>query len=354
VKVLLLCRYGALGASSRVRMYQFLPALRTAGIDVTAAPLIDDARLTARYAAGRYPAGAMLGRYLDRLRRLLRRREFDLLWIEYELFPWLPAIVERLATRGGPPYVVEYDDAVFHQYDSHANAVIRAILGRKHDRLMAAAAAVIAGNDYLAERAEAAGARRIVTLPSVVDTDVFTPADRGAGRPPVIGWIGSPTTATYLGLIADVLAALTASGQARVRLVGVESATRAWPFASDQRPWRLETEVADVQSFDIGIMPLPDDRWTRGKCGYKLVQYMACGKPVVASPVGANRDIVRHGVDGCLARSPTDWQTALAGLLGDAARRRAMGESGRARAVESYSRRVVLPRLAAALSDAAG
>lgn len=352
MKVLLLSRYGPQGASSRVRMYQFLPALEAAGIAVTAAPLIDDALLLRRYAAGRHAPRALLGPYFARLLAVLRSRAYDLLWIEYELFPWLPAALDLLVARGAPPYVVEYDDAVFHHYDSHASALVRTLLGRKHDRLMARAAAVIAGNPYLADRAERAGATRVVTLPSVVDTDVFVPAAGAADGPPVIGWIGSPTTAAYLREIGPVLAALTQSGATRVRLVGLEP-DATLPFAYEARPWTREREVAEVQGFDIGVMPLPDDRWTRGKCGYKLVQYMACGKPVVASPVGVNATIVRDGIDGCLAADAAAWAAALDALVRDAARREAMGAAGRARAVEHWSARTVAPRLAEVLASSA-
>lgn len=351
MKVLLLSRYGPQGASSRVRMYQFLPALGAAGIEVTPAPLIDDALLIRRYGAGRHMPGALVGPYASRVLTLLRRRSYDLLWIEYELFPWLPGVLDQLLIRGGPPYVVEFDDAVFHQYDSHASGLVRRVLGRKHDRLMARAATVIAGNAYLADRANRAGASRVVTLPSVVDTDVFVPGPSGSGQPPIVGWIGSPTTAGYLKAIEPVLESLTRAGRAQVRLVGADAAA-AWAFAHDTRPWTRAGEVGEVQGFDIGIMPIPDDRWTRGKCGYKLVQYMACGKPVVASPVGVNTTIVRDGVDGYLAADDAAWAEALAGLVADPERRRAMGAAGRARAVEHWSARAVTPRLVDVLSSA--
>jgi glycosyltransferase involved in cell wall biosynthesis len=353
MKVLLLCRYGPRGASSRVRMYQFLPDLAAAGIDVTPAPLVDDPLLAARYAQGRYPAPALAMRYVRRLGSLLRSRAYDLIWIEYELFPWLPAIGERLLARLGPPYLVEYDDAVFHRYDAHPRAVVRALLGRKIDRVMREARTVIAGNAYLVARARAAGARRIVEIPSVVDTDAYVPAPRAASDPPVIGWMGSPTTAGYLHLVEQVLAELVEERRAQVRLVGVEPGRTRWAFPCVERVWNAADEVADIQGFDIGIMPLPDQAWERGKCGYKLVQYIACGKPVVASPVGANREIVRMGIDGYLADGIDEWRGALRALVADAALRLRMGVAGRARVEQAYARRVVLPGLIQALRAAA-
>jgi glycosyltransferase involved in cell wall biosynthesis len=353
MRVLLLCRYGALGASSRVRMYQFLPDLQAAGIEVTAAPLVDDELLAGRYASGRYPSGALIARYLERVRWLLRSRAYDLLWIEYELFPWLPALAEGLLARFGPPFVVEYDDAVFHRYDADARAPVRALLGRKIDRTMRHARAVIVGNAYLAERASAAGARQIVELPSVIDTDVYVPGGTDGQGPPVVGWIGSPTTAPYLHIVEDVLAGLVRDARVQVTLVGVEPGKTRWAFACAERAWLPAREVADLQSFDIGIMPLPDNPWERGKCGYKLVQYLGCGKPVVASPVGANREIVRVGVDGYLAETADEWREAILTLADDPARRDRMGREGRARVERGYARRAVVPRLIEALSSAA-
>jgi glycosyltransferase involved in cell wall biosynthesis len=354
VKVLLLCRYGPRGASSRVRMYQFLPDLAAAGIEVTAAPLVDDVLLATRYATGRYPTGALAARYLSRVATLRQRRAFDLVWIEYELFPWLPALAERLLAAFGPPYVVEYDDAVFHRYDAHRQGLVRLALGRKIDRVMRHAHTVIAGNAYLAERAQAAGAQRIVQIPSVVDTAAYVPAARSESDPPVIGWMGSPTTATYLHLVESVLAEVVAERRAQVRLVGVEPGHTRWAFPCVERLWSAAAEVADLQTFDIGIMPLADRPWEQGKCGYKLVQYLACGTPVVASPVGANRDIVRSGVEGYLAGSADEWRQALRALAGDPALRARMGAEGRARAEHAYARHVVVPRLIAALQAAAG
>jgi len=354
VKVLLLCRYGPRGASSRVRMYQFLPELRAAGIDVVPAPLVPDALLGTRYATGRYPVHALAARYAARVRDLAGGGAYDLLWIEYELFPWVPAFVELLAARLTPPFVLELDDAIFHRYDSHPSGMVRAMLGRKVDRLMAAAAAVVVGNPYLSARATAAGARQVVEIPSVVDTTVYTPGARPHDGPPVIGWMGSPTTAAYLHLIEDAIGSLVRESRAQVTLVGVEPGRLAWNFPCTERAWSLQTEVLELQGFDIGIMPLPDTPWERGKCGYKLVQYMACGKPVVASPVGVNPTLVRHGVDGFLADGTTAWRDALVTLLDDPARRTTMGEAGRARVVERWSAQAVVPAIVQMLRRAAG
>ena len=110
-------------------------------------------------------------------------------------------------------------------------------------------------------------------------------------------------------------------------------------------PWTEAAEVAAIAEFDVGIMPLADEPWERGKCGYKLIQYMACGLPVVASPVGVNRQIVEHGVNGFLAETPTQWDEALRTLLADPALRQRMGQAGRQKVERQFSLQVTGPKV---------
>lgn len=352
-RVLLLSRYGRKGPSSRLRHDQFVPRLAAEGIRVDAAPLLPDAYLEALYAGRRWPPHRIAARYLGRLARLLAARRYDLLWIEKELLPWLPFAVERALLAGAPPYVLDLDDAWFHHYDRHRLAPVRALLGSKLDRLMRGAALVTAGNAYLAERAAAAGAPWVEIVPTVVDLDRYPPSDPPSAALLAVGWIGSPATSRYLDPVAGPLGRLVGEGAARLVLIGAGEA--ALPgVAADRRPWREDTEVADLQGLDVGIMPLADSPWERGKCGYKLIQYMACGRPVVASPVGVNREIVEPGVNGLLAESPAQWEDALRALAADPGLRRRLGQAGRGKVERLYSRQAVGPRLAGLLRAAAG
>ena len=335
-------------------MYQYLPALAAAGISVTPAPLLAGDDLGRRQTTGGYPASRLWAAIGGRLRAVATRRRYDLLWIEYELMPFLPAAVEHVLLRGGPPRVVEYDDAVFHRYDRHRSAVVRGLLGRKIDRLMAGAAVVVAGNDYLADRARAAGAGDVAVIPSVVDLDRYPLAPPRAEGPAVIGWIGSPSTAVALDAIAPALARVCAGGRARVVLVGVTAGRRTWPFPCEERPWIEGREAAEIAGFDIGIMPLADDPWSRGKCGFKLVQYFACGRPAVASPVGVNPAIVIDGTTGLLATTEAEWVGALGRLIDDPALRDRFGAAGRAHVEAHYALHRTAPLVAGVLRRAAG
>lgn len=168
---LILTRYDRLGASSRLRTMQYLPALAAAGIAADVRPFFDDAYIE-RLNAGQGSARAVPGYYLKRLRDARRARP-DLVWLEKESLPWVPFWADRFALPRGVPVVCDYDDAVFHRYDMHGSALVRAVLGRKIDRVMKSAALVTAGNPYLAARARRAGCKRVEVVPTVVDADAY-------------------------------------------------------------------------------------------------------------------------------------------------------------------------------------
>lgn len=351
MRILAFMKYGSQAASARQRLMQYAPHLAANGVTVEYLPLLGNDHL-ARVAAGQGTAiGPTLRAYAARLHALLTRRDFDLLWVQYELFPWSPGLFERLAARAGKPIVVDYDDAIFHMYDLNRRGLVRRLLGRKLEPLLRSADAVICGNRYI-ETYAARFCDRTVVIPTVVDTDVFRPAaaprNDGLHAPVVVGWIGSPSTwATVEPLLPHLLPLLARHG-ATLRVVGAGPRARGLPgvVAVD---WTERGEVAELQAMDIGIMPVPDDAWTRGKCGYKLIQYMACGLPVIGSPVGVNRDIVVEGENGLLAQTPAEWVIALAALIEDPALRARLGVNGRARAVEHYSLHSQQPRLLALL-----
>lgn len=345
MKILALTRYGRLGASSRLRTMQFLPLLKTAGIDSSTRPLFGDAMLLNKYKRRRYGAGAVLKAYGSRVVQLLCRHRFDLIWIEKEALPWMPMLCEK-ALLSGVPYVLDYDDAIFHKYDQHRSAWVRRLLGRRIDRLMAGARLVIAGNDYLAQRARDAGALWVEVVPTVVDLERYAPQppSRRQVDIPYIVWIGSPSTVKYLAALEAPLAALAARSPFRLRVIG--GTLKMTGVDVECVPWTEESEVQSIAECDIGVMPLNDSPWERGKCGYKLIQYMACGLPVVASPIGVNTQIVRDGINGFLVTSADAWVGRLEQLLHDAELRRSMGREGRRRVEAAYCVQQAGPRLA--------
>jgi glycosyltransferase involved in cell wall biosynthesis len=353
MKILLLTRYGYLGASSRYRTYQFIPYLKENGIEVVDAPLLNDKYLEDLYANIPRNWGRIIESYSKRLLYLIDASKYDLLWIEKELFPGWPAWFEKLLTFWRIPYVVDYDDAIFHNYDIHSNLLVKLCLGRKIDSVMRHATLVIAGNDYLMERAVKAGAKWVEKLPTVIDLQHYSVLPRPCSDVFIIGWIGSPSTALYLQLIQPALAAVCADGRTRVVLVGTGN-IELKNVPIEIRSWSNLTEVRDLQSFDVGIMPISDTPWERGKCGLKLIQYMGCGRPVVGSPVGVNKNIIQHEVNGFHASTNEDWVVALTKLRDDFQLRKTMGDLGRAMVEKQYSLQVIVPRLVQLLQSIVG
>jgi glycosyltransferase involved in cell wall biosynthesis len=341
------------GASSRLRLLQYVPWVEQVGVACTVRPLLDDVLLGKRYATGTYRLMDIVAVYWRRMRVLFRRQGFDMLWIEKEDLPWLPAWFERWLLNG-VPYVLDLDDAIFHNYDLHSTAWVRRVFGRKIDRLMAGAALVLAGNEYLADRARSAGAPWVEVVPTVIDLERYAVRPHNAVPTDqlVVGWIGSPSTAIYLQMLANSLEKLSALFPLRLRAIGGGS-VRLTGVEVESLPWSELEEVSLLQDCDIGVMPLSDTPWERGKCGFKLIQYMACRKPVVASPVGVNREIVVDGFNGYLASTPKEWIDALLRLREDPELRRAMGEKGRRMVEEKYCLQVTAPRLQRLILEAA-
>lgn len=351
MKVMALSRYGTLAASSRYRFAQFVPGLAAYGIDVQVSELLDDAYLQQRFAGGRADLRHLLSAIARRTSALLRLRRCDLAIVQYELLPFAPAWIERLALAG-VPYVFDYDDAIFHKYDMHRSAMVRRMYGEKLLRIIGGARCVFAGSGYLADYARAANAN-VHLVPTVVDMDRYAVKPRAAtAKPFTVGWIGSPSTTEYLMLVAPALQRLAQHAPVRLIAVGA-SPIEIDGVTVEQRVWDEQREVTDLLECDIGIMPLPDDPWTRGKCAFKLIQYMACGLPVVASPVGANRDVVTADC-GLFADNLDDWVDAMARLRDDVDLRFTLGACGRERAMSHYSLASQSVRIAEMLYAAAG
>lgn len=356
MRLLALTRYSRLGASSRMRIFQYLPWLNEAGIDVEVAPFFHDEYVRGIQQLHRSPVSVAMS-FLRRAGTLMAgARGYDLLWIEKELLPWLPSSLDRLLLPALVPYVLDYDDAVFHYYDQHRSRIVRALLGNKHVDLIRNSALTITGNRYLQDYAIRAGGAEVEILPTVVDIRRYPPsalnAEGSVGTDrPVVGWVGQRSTARFLVPLAPLFSKLASENLASFRAIGIDAAGLGLPM--DSVVWTEQTEVESIRALTIGLMPLSDDPFERGKCGYKLIQYMACGLPVVASPVGVNCQLVEHGVNGFLAETPEQWEEALRALISDQSLRARMGASGRAKVERGYTIQQTGPRLAQLLKNAA-
>ena len=352
-RLLVLSKYSRLGASSRLRTLQYRRWLEDAGFAVEYSALFDDRYLQGLY-SGKKTHADLIGYYRKRISRLRQTPRPGLIWVEYEALPWLPWMFERALLPASIPIVSDYDDAVFHRYDRHRLAPVRWLLGKKINRVMKSSQLVTAGNAYLADRARQAGAAHVEVVPTVVDLSHYSVRSASLSTPSArVGWVGTPNTWHAFGktLYTQINDTLTAY-DAQFCAVGAElEAGRVGNL--EVIAWSEESEVDTIQNMDIGVMPLTDSAWSRGKCGYKLIQYMACGLPVVASPVGVNREIVEHGVNGFLAKTEAEWSKALITLLSDEELRRRMGLAGRKKVEQQYSLQVYGPKVASLLYDVA-
>lgn len=360
LRVLALAPYPEQAPSTRVRVGQFLGPLEGRGVLVELHPFLDGSG----YAGVRQGPLRSLPTLLAALLRLLRRLDtacgYDVVFIQRGMSLLFDGALVRRLQGLGVPLVYDFDDAVFLRQEG-GRAWVEGLRDPEGSAaaLVRAARVVLAGNVYLAAFARrvlgVGGEARVRVLPSVVDTCVLRPRQGAAPDPvPTLGWIGSDSTLPYLETLAPALRALAArvphrlvvsAGSRRPRLDGV-------PFHFV--PWSARGESSVLASFDVGLYPLDDTPWSRGKCGFKAIQYMACGVPCVASPVGVLRELVRPGDTGLHARDGDEWVEACARLLSDEGERRRMGRAGRALVEGSYSVQAATPMLASALRDAAG
>lgn len=346
MRVLCLTKYPQRGPSSRYRLYQFLPFLEARGIRADIQSLHDDTYLDRRFAGKRSGASYLARRFAARLAALFRARRYDLVFIQKEVFPWLPGLAEAPLYRAGVPLVLDIDDAVYLPYAG------RPLLSGKFPALIARSAMVLAGNRYLQDHALRFNPRT-VHFPTVVDHTRITPAPPRTVEPPVVGWIGSPATAGALRAIAAQLDRAYDRAPFRLLVVGAgDPGVERVPY--DALPWSEETEARDLRSMDVGIMPLEENEWSRGKCALKLLQYMSAGLATVSSPTASVPDIIEPGHNGAIASDGDGWEREVAALVADADTRAAMGASARRWLESNYTLERYGPHFVRCLEAAAG
>ena len=274
---------------------------------------------------------------IGRLQLLQQAKRHDLVVLQKKLFP-LPYVA--LLRRVNPNLVFDVDDAVmFHELER--GEVVTGNFFRRFAAIAAASRIVVTGNAYLAEFASVARStdqRAVAILPTPIDTRRLAAKTRyDSPDGPVIGWMGTKGNLHQLKPFASTLCSLQAQIPT-LRLRILADRTLDLPGVNiDNKPWTAAGEADDLRNFDIGIMPLEDNLWNRGKGGFKLLQYMAAGLPAIASPVGINADIVRHGENGFLARTDAEWHDNLLMLARDHELRRRIGLAARKTIEDAYS-----------------
>lgn len=332
MRILYLTKYTRLGGSSRMRSYQYFPYLEKAGMQITVKPFFDNDYLQDFY-KGKKNTSTVLRSYLRRFFVLFSILKYDNVVIEKEIFPFLPAVAEWMLKLFGIRYIVDYDDAIFHNYDQSSNPVIKKLLGNKIAKVMRNSVTVVAGNQYLADYARNAGAEKIEIIPTVIDIERYPSKnnlsdltllpnvilsgvegkaeernDSNDDQKFIVGWIGTKTTfENHLLPCREWIKELqNQDSNIHFHIVGI---TEDMNLGKNVKyiPWTEETEVSEILKMDVGIMPLQDSDWEKGKCAYKLIQYAACGVPGVASDVGMNKEVCIDNVTGFIAESDESW-----------------------------------------------
>ena len=354
MKILYLTKYTRMAGSSRMRSFQYFPYLEKEGLKITAKPFFDDDYLKDFY-AGKKNLGSVLKSYLRRFFVLFSVLKYDKVVIEKEIFPFLPAFAEWILSVLNVRYISDYDDAIFHNYDQSSNPVIKKILGNKIANVMKYSGTVVAGNQYLADYAGKAGAAHIEIIPTVIDIERYalkteipalssnrildtdspqTSARSSAvpviGQKFVIGWIGTKTTfEKHLLPCKEWIKELqNRDSDIHFHIVGI---TQEMDLGQNVKyiRWTEDTEVSEILKMDVGIMPLQDSEWEKGKCAYKLIQYAACGISGVASDVGMNNQVCIENKTGFIADTEDDWIEKILFLKNNQAKRSQMGNEAR-------------------------
>ena len=350
LRILFLTRYPQAGASSRYRVYQYVPHLEALGIRCKVQSFMDDAmyRLSTQPGQSGRKIIATVDACLRRLAALWHWRDYDIIYMQRELLPLGPPLVERWLKRRGAVLFYDYDDALFIKKASRYNPLATFLRSpQKTLELFSLVDCVVAGNDWLRDAAVAHGGHGVTVEVAEDTARIPMHAPHTNDRPVTIGWLGSPSTVKYLNFIAPVLQEIAKRyPQVRFEVMG------GGDFSMDGVPWKLydwslEGELAALARFDIGLMPLPMEDWAKGKSGGKARTYMAAGIVPVCAAIGYNLELIREGETGFLCTSDDDWRTAIVRLIEDGALRQRVASAAR----RDVEQRFAPARQAAALQD---
>jgi glycosyltransferase involved in cell wall biosynthesis len=357
-RLLVLATYPPRAAATRFRACAYFDALAEAGIEVDFRPFMTDEFMANLYAPGRVLAKGlgMASFAAKRFADLAEAGRWTAVFVHREAMPVGPAVTEWwLARVARLPMILDFDDAVWLEQPHSRNPLAAKLLRApsKTATLLSNARAVVAGTEYLAAHA-ARTCRDVTVLPTVVSANDWQPLPgrlEGAlvdPEVPTIGWVGTHGTAMHLDIVVPALRALAASGRRfKLRLVGASRDLAIEGIAVENVPWSEAREREDFRRIDIGIAPVVDDAWSRGKSGFKQVQYMTVGVPFVSSPVGGAREFVVDGENGFFARTTDDWIRRLGELLDDRALRGRFARAGRSLVESKLSLEAQAPRFVA-------
>lgn len=331
----------------RFRIEQWEPILAAGGVEITYAPFENDELRAVLYKGGAVlkKAAAVTRNMRRRGRELSNAGDFDLVYIFREAALLGPPWFERKIANSGVPIVFDFDDAVFVSYKSPSNGYLSYLkFPAKTAEICRLSTHVMAGNEYLADYARKQNPN-VTIIPTTIDTDKYELIEKSKEPATItVGWSGSFSTIQHLDTIRDVLDELGKVENYKLRVIGTPR-YKIPGVDTEAMQWRSETELDDLREIDIGLMPLPDEDWTKGKCGLKALQYMALGIPTICSPVGVNSTIIKDGVNGYLADGKDEWIEKIKRLIHSAELRKKLGRAGRETVEREYSAKAIAPKV---------
>lgn len=335
MKVLFLSKYNRDGASSRYRFYNYKPYFDENDIVYHFKPLLDDKYVLNLYNKKRF--SVIVQRLYSVLKRLyfliFQCSNYDLIVIEKELLPNVPYFVEKLLLKG-KTYALDFDDYIATNYK--LNPLKRFFFKEKIDKLARGAKFVTVGNYWYFQEIKS---DNLIYLPTVINLEKYPKVKQEYQTNLItIVWIGSLSTGKYLQIVIPALQKIAQKYAVKLKVIGADIAIEG--IDVELVDWDEATEVNELLSSDIGIMPLENTMWEKGKCGFKLVQYMACGLPVIASAAPANEEIIENGVNGFIIHNEDEWYAAFEKLIVSAAIREQFGIAGRRKIELNYSYQV--------------
>jgi glycosyltransferase involved in cell wall biosynthesis len=326
--------------SQRFRFEQYFNVLTAAGYDFKTESFYNNAGWRAIYSSGNIAAKlfAIIRGFIKRTFLLFRLAPYEYIFLHREATPLGPPVFEWAAAKlFGKKIIFDFDDAIWTTDNLSENSLSKLIRWRSKTNFICKAASVVScGNGYLADYAKQFN-KNVIINPTTIDTNYHIRRTNESRAGVVIGWTGSHSTLKYLDEMLPAIAQLEMSLPGLIFKVIADRDPKLQMASFRFVRFSEENEIADLSDLDIGIMPLPDDEWAKGKCGFKALQYMALGIPAVASPVGVNTGIIKDGENGFLCSSINEWIDKLTILISDAALRQRMGTAGRQAVEKNYS-----------------
>lgn len=332
MKVLIVCLHAQDRVpGQRFRFEQYLGFLKENGVECVYSNLLEEKDYRYFYKKGNYfrKLGIVVKGFFKRQREMKTIKEYDIVFIQREAFMLGTCYFERKYAKHSK-IIFDYDDAIWLDLVSGHNKIFRFLKNPdKTKNIISLSKLVFAGNEYLAAYARQFNPN-VVIVPTTIDTHIYQPAYTISKEKICIGWSGSFSTIAHFETCLDALKVIKEKygSQIYFKVIG-DGKYRNEKLGIIGQDWKKESEVKDLQEIDIGIMPLPDDEWSKGKCGLKGLQYMALAIPTIMSPVGVNGTIIRDGENGFLASGTDEWVEKLSRLVDSESLRKEMGEKGR-------------------------